>query len=392
MNFSNSTNMLSLSDAFPKSNMPVDAEALRGPVRAFIAEKLAGLPAREKARTWTGFDAEFSRALGERGWLGLTLPERYGGSGKDAFSRFVVVEELLCAGAPIAAHWIGDRQSGPLLLRFGTETQKQTYLPDICAGKSVYCIGMSEPNAGSDLAAVRTRAEPDGDGWRLSGSKIWTTYAHKSHYMIALVRTSGTSADRQAGLSQFIIDLALPGVTIRPIQIATGEYEFSEVFFDDVRLDADALVGEAGNGWAQVNAELAFERSGPERIYSSLILLNLWADHLRRSPKDADVVRLGKFLAELATLRSMSLSVTGRLAQNDAPIVEAALIKDLGTAFEQSIPADIADAVGSDPGSPNDQELMQTLAFLLQLSPAFSLRGGTREILRGMIARGLGLR
>ena len=385
-------NMLSLCDAFPRSHIPAQAEALRAPVREFISEKLVGMPIREKARTWTGFDEGFSRALGEQGWLGLTLPKRYGGGEMDAFSRFVIVEELLCAGAPIAAHWIGDRQSGPLLLRFGTEKQRQAYLPDICAGKSVFCIGMSEPNAGSDLASVRTRAEPDGDGWLLSGSKIWTTYAHKSNYMIALVRTSGTPEDRQAGLSQFIIDLALPGVTIRPIQMATGETEFSEVFFDSVRLDADALVGEAGNGWAQVNAELAFERSGPERIYSSLILLDLWVDHLRRSSKAADIVRLGKFLADLATLRSMSLSVTGRLAQGHAPIVEAALIKDLGTAFEQSIPANIAEAVGSDPDTQNDPELMQTLAFLLQLSPAFSLRGGTREILRGMIARGLGLR
>src|SRR5690606_29155973 len=150
-------------------------------------------------------------------WLGLTLPERYGGGGKDAFSRFVLIEELLSVGAPIAAHWIGDRQSGPLLLHYGTEEQRQQFLPRICRGEIIFCIGMSEPNAGSDLASVRTRAVREGDGWRLNGSKIWATYAHEADYMIALVRTSGTPEDRQKGLSQFLIDLSLPGVTVRPI-------------------------------------------------------------------------------------------------------------------------------------------------------------------------------
>jgi alkylation response protein AidB-like acyl-CoA dehydrogenase len=385
--------MIALVEAFAGARIPEAAEALRGEVKSFLADRLHDRPPHVRAKTWSGFDADFSRALAERGWLGLTLPKQYGGGGADAFSRFVLVEELLAAGAPVAAHWIGDRQSGPLLLHYGTEEQRQFYLPRICRGEIFFCIGMSEPNAGSDLASVRTRAVPDGEGWVLNGSKIWTTFAHKSHYMIALVRTSGSPDDRQKGLSQFIIDLSLPGISIKPIVDLCGDAHFSEVFFEDVRLPAYALVGAEGQGWKQVNAELAFERSGPERIYSSLILLDLWADHVRRGRQDGpDVARLGRLVARLTVLREMSIAITERLARGESPLLEAALFKDLGTEFEQAIPAEVADALAADPDAEADPELLRTLAYLMQINPAFSLRGGTREILRGMIARGLGLR
>jgi alkylation response protein AidB-like acyl-CoA dehydrogenase len=384
--------MITLTEAFSRAIIPAAAEDFRAQVKSFLAAALPGRPPDARARTWSGFDAKFSRNLAERGWLGLTLPTLYGGAGLDAFSRFVLVEELLIAGAPVAAHWIGDRQSGPLILRYGTEEQRRFYLPRICRGEIFFCIGMSEPNAGSDLASVRTKATRTDTGWLLNGSKIWTTYAHKSHYMLALVRTTGTADDRQQGLSQFVIDLSLPGISIKPIRDLCGDEHFSEVFFQDVRLGADSLVGEAGQGWAQTNAELAFERSGPERIYSSLILLDLWTHRIRRAASEPHEARLGKLISRLAVLREMSLAITQRLANGDSPVLEAALLKDLGTEFEQSIPQEIADAVAADPDAPFDDELTRTLAYLMQISPAFSLRGGTREILRGMIARGLGLR
>ena len=377
---------------FPSATIPPYAEALREEVKAFIAEQLEGVPTHIRARTWSGFDADFSRAMAARGWIGVTIPREYGGAGLDPFARFVLVEELLAAGAPVAAHWIGDRQSAPLLLHYGSEEQRRSILPRICKGELFFCIGMSEPNSGSDLASVRTRAERVDGGWKLNGQKIWTTYAHKSHYMIALVRTSGTSDDRQKGLSQFLVDLSLPGVTVRPIMIGTGDSDFNEVFFEDVLLPADALVGAEGNGWKQVNAELAFERSGPERIYSSLVLLDLWADLLGDTPDSADVSRLGRFVARLAPLREMSVSMTALLAKGESPITEAALFKDMGTEIEQQIPAEIADIVATRPELAADPELLRTLAYLMQLNHVFSLRGGTREILRGMIARGLGLR
>jgi hypothetical protein len=384
--------MNTLSDAFTGAFIPAGAEEFRTQVKSFLADALPNRPPHIRARSWSAFDAHFSRSLAERGWLGLTLPPRYGGGGRDAFWRFVLVEELLIAGAPVAAHWFGDRQSGPLILRYGTEAQRQFYLPRICRGEIFFCIGMSEPNAGSDLASVRTRATRTETGWLLNGSKIWTTFAHKSHYMLALVRTSGTPSDRQQGLSQFIIDLRRPGISIMPIRDLCGDEHFSEVFFEGVTLDADALVGEEGQGWEQANAELAFERSGPERIYSSLVLLDLWTQHVRGDSPERHAVRLGKFLARLAVLREMSLSITQRLANGESPLLEAALLKDLGTEFEQVIPQEIADAIAEDPDSRVDEKLLRTVAYLMQISPSFSLRGGTREILRSMIARGLGLR
>jgi alkylation response protein AidB-like acyl-CoA dehydrogenase len=385
--------MTSLLQSFTPAVLPPAAEALRPDVKAFLHDWMRGRPAYVNARSWSGFDADFSRSLAERGWLGLTIPREYGGGGADAFSRFVLIEELLAVGAPVAAHWIGDRQSGPLLLRYGTEEQRHFFLPRICRGEIFFCIGMSEPGAGSDLASIRTRAQLDGDSWRLSGSKIWTTYAHKSHYMIALVRTSGSLEDRREGLSQFIVDLSLPGITVRPITDLTGDTHFNEVFFDDVRVPADALVGQEAAGWAQVNAELAFERSGPERILSSVVLLDCWIKHLQCAPNAPEsLARLGALLARMATLRAMSIALTARLAAGESLLVEAALVKDLGTELEQDIPLAIAEALAEAPGLQINDELLRTLAFVSQINPSYSLRGGTREILRGMIARGLGLR
>ena len=374
--------------------IPPEDEALRAPVRAFLAEALAGMPPERRARSWMGFDAPFSRQLAERGWIGLTLPERYGGGGRSAFARFVLVEELLAAGAPVSAHWIADRQSAPLILRFGSEAQRAFYLPRICRAEAFFCIGMSEPDTGSDLASVRSRAERSADGWRLNGTKLWTTNAHVSHYVIALVRSSGTAEDRQRGLSQFIVDLKAPGVTVRPIRDLTGDAHFNEIVFDDVQLGDDALIGEEGAGWAQVNAELAFERSGPERILSSIVLVDEWLAWLRtRAEVPAEQISaLGRIAAQLAVLRSLSLAVTGRLAAGDSPVTEAALVKDLGTALEQHIPDAIARLVGAEPDLTPPPALLRTLAYVAQIAPSYSLRGGTREILRGMVARGLGLR
>lgn len=385
---------MSVLDSLALTRIPAEDEALRAEVRAFLAQAISGLPPHVRARSWGGYSAELSRQLGEKGWIGVTLPRKYGGGGRSAFTRYVLVEEYLACGAPVGSHWIADRQSGPLILKYGTEAQKRFYLPRICRGEAFFCIGMSEPGAGSDLASVKTRAAPNGKGFVLNGQKIWTTNAHHCHYMIALVRTSGEAGDRHKGLSQVIVDLSLPGVTVRPITDLSGDSHFCEVFFDNVQLPPDALIGQEGQGWEQVTAELAFERSGPERLFSSIVLFDEWLAWLRATGERSEgALRLaGRVFTELAPLRAMSVAVQDKLVRGESPIVEAALVKELGTTLEQSIPAAIADDLFAREASEVPLELLRTLNYVTEVAPSYSLRGGTRDILRGMIARGLGLR
>lgn len=378
-------------EQFTFSPIPPEAEALRAEVRSFLAEALVDYPASRRAESWMGFDAAFSACLGARGWIGMALPKRYGGAEASPFARYVVIEELLAAGAPVSAHWFADRQSGPQILHYGTDAQKAFHLPAICRGEQFFCIGMSEPNSGSDLASIRTSARRDDAGWVVNGQKVWTTNAQRSHYMIALVRTDPDSK-RNEGLSQFIIDLSLPGITIRPIKDLTGASHFNEVFFDDVRLCADALIGNQGQGWAQVTAELAFERSGPERFLSSIALLHTLIAEIGVNPDAYQAREIGRMSARLITLRQMSLAVTAQLAAGRNPAWEASVVKELGTSFEQELPELAQLLLDAAPRARGGSEHARVLAYLTQEAPSFSLRGGTREILRGIIARGLGMR
>jgi alkylation response protein AidB-like acyl-CoA dehydrogenase len=379
---------------FEPVDLPPGLPAFREEIRTFLATELGDLPAAQRANSWSVADPAFSRKLGARGWIGMVWPRRYGGAERSAIERYVLLEELLAYGAPVGAHWIADRQSGPSLLRYGTPEQCARYLPAIARGELYSCIGMSEPNAGSDLAAVSTRGERLADGrWRINGQKILTTNAGISQLMIALVRTAPRDPEnRHSGLSQFLVDLqATEGVTIRPIEDLVGGAEFNEVFFDDCVLPADALLGEEGAGWTQCTSELSLERSGPERYLSSFALYRELLRYLEKRDDPALRQLAGGIAAELWTLRQMSLSVAGQLADGRDPALEAACVKDLGNSLEQAIPRRIHSALPGDSLS-GDSDLARTLGLLLQVAPSFSLRGGTREILRGIIARGLGLR
>src|SRR3984957_10697742 len=263
---------------FPPVELSPECDALRGDVREFIAGELAAGLWVPNSDFGSHRSAEFSRRLGARGWIGMTWPKRYGGGERSMLERYVVTEELLAAGAPVSAHWIADRQSAPMLLRYGTEEQKERFLPGICRGESFFCIGMSEPGSGSDLASITTRARRNANGWVLNGRKIWTTNAHRSHFMITLARTEEKSTERHRGMSQFIVDLKKPGIGIRPIRDLTGDEHFNEVVFENVELSEGDLVGAEGAGWPQVTAELAYERSGPERILSCMALVNTLID------------------------------------------------------------------------------------------------------------------
>lgn len=377
---------------FPRPVRSESAEALRQEVRAFLKVQLAARSSLRRSDSWNGFDADFSRALGARGWIGMTWPKRYGGHERSAFERYVVIEELLAAGAPVSAHWIADRQSGPLLLRFGTEEQKASILPRIARGECFFCIGMSEAGAGSDLAAARTRATPVDGGYRVNGAKLWTTNAHKAHYMILFCRTGGSDEDRHGGMSQLLIDLKQPGIAIRPIIDMAGQHHFNEVFFDDVFVPAGALIGREGDGWKQVTSELAYERSGPERFLSSFTLLVELARALGPAAGDHATQAFGRLMTHIAVLRRLSRSVAALLEAGENPLLHASIVKDLGATLEQEIPEIARQLVDAAPGDPATRNFCAVLANTLLNAPTFSLRGGTREILRGIIARGLGLR
>jgi alkylation response protein AidB-like acyl-CoA dehydrogenase len=369
--------------------LPASAPALREEIRGFLAAEMPTLPPERRANCWAQFDAEFSRKLGARGFIGMVWPKRYGGHERSALERYAVLEELLAAGAPVAAHWIADRQSGMALLRYGSEAQRERWLPGMARGEVYTCIGMSEPGAGSDLASVRTRATKVFGGWLIDGQKIWTTHAAHCQLMIALVRTR-PEAEKHAGLSQFLIDMRTPGVRVRPIVDLVGDAHFTEVFFDGAFVPDDDLLGPEGAGWKQVTGELSLERSGPERYLSSFALFVELLRAAGPAPSEAVRALIGRTAAQYWTLREMSLSVAGQLASGRDPMLEAAVVKDLGNEFEQELPRLVQAVLDDDLARAAD--LGRVLAYLLQVAPSFSLRGGTREILRGIIARGLGLR
>jgi alkylation response protein AidB-like acyl-CoA dehydrogenase len=376
---------------FPYTVLPQSTRALRSEVREFLRAELADRPIGERARSWTGVDLDFTRKLGARGWIGMSFPKAYGGHERSMLERYVVVEELLAAGAPVAAFWAADRQVGPLLLRFGSEEQKQRFLPEIAAGECFFCLGMSEPDSGSDLAGVRTLATPTSGGFLVNGSKIWTSGADRAHYMVLFCRTEAKTDDRHGGFSQLIVDMKAPGVTVRPILEISGRRTFNEVHFQDVLVPTSRVIGELGQGWRQVTSELSLERSGPDRFLSSFVLLVELVRELGRSSSEKAAEAIGRLVSHIHILRRMSLSIAHMLESGKDPALQASLVKDLGAVLEQEIPEISRLLVEVElPGV--SEEFRLALAHTTLIAPAFSLRGGTREILRGMIARGLGLR
>lgn len=371
-------------------NLTEMTDELRTEVREFIKQELVAGSFIPQCDSWLGGNSlEFTRKLGQRGWLGMTWPKQYGGHERSALERYIVTEELLAAGAPVAMHWIGDRQSGPLLLRYGSERQKNEIVPLLARGEAFFAIGLSEPDSGSDLASVSTSAKKVDGGWLLNGSKVWTSGAHHAHYMMALCRTDKTDK-KHDGLSQLIIDLSAHGVIVRPIRLMTGEHHFNEVILEDVFVPDDMVVGEVGNGWKQSMAELAYERSGPERFLSTLpLLIELVRVLQQQELNERNTIAIGGIIARLITLREMSLGVAGLLEKGITPDVTAALVKDLGTQFESQI-TEVTRLLVNTSHLPSRIATLYAEAILH--SPGFTLRGGTTEILRGIIAKGVGIR
>lgn len=369
--------------------MPPECEALRQEVRTFLRETLVGLPIADRAKSWQNNNREFSRKLGAHGWLGMTWPKQFGGQARSPLERYVVIEELLAGGAPVGYHWISERQSGPLLIRYAPDTLAPKLVPLIARGELGFCAGLSEPDSGSDLASIRTKAKKVMGGWEITGRKVWTSRAHDCEYMIALVRTGEKSEDRHAGLSQFLVDITLPGIEVRPIQSQLGTHTFNEVVLDGVFVPDECLIGVEGQGWSQVLNELKYERSGPERFLSGTQLYQQMIK-VADPQQESQVEIVGRVFSKYLALRSMSQGIALMMASGQDPAVQASLVKDQGSVMEQSIPQ-LASDYFTEKGR-DDPEFVEAIDYLTVAAPSFSLRGGTREILRGIIARGLGLR
>jgi alkylation response protein AidB-like acyl-CoA dehydrogenase len=361
--------------------------ALQSEVREFLASELPRGTFVPGLGMVAPRDPEFSRKLAARGWIGMALPRTHGGGDRSAVERFIVVEELLRWGAPVGFHWVADRQTGPMLARFGSEELKQRFLPGICAGEVSFSIGMSEPDAGSDLAAVKTRATEAAGGWSVSGTKIWTGGAHVNDWFVVLCRTS-EEGDRHAGLSQLIIDLHAPGITARPIEYLDGQAFFCEVTLDQVFVPQEMLLGRLGDGWAQNTSELAFERAGPERWLSTYLLVEELLREGRVVGERARAV-LGDAVAQWWALRSLSLAVARAIDSGQAPAAESALVKELGTRFEQQVLDVVWELVPLEPVLGSGSAFERLLAAAILGAPSFTIRGGTNEILRAVAARAL---
>jgi len=381
---------------FDSITLPPEAEALRAEVRAFLRDEVEAGSFKPGACTMhSAFDPSFSRKVGARGWIGMTWPKQYGGHGRSQLERYVLTEEFLAAGAPVRAHWVADRQSGPVLLKYATEAVKREVIPKIVAGELYFCIGLSEPNSGSDMFAAATKAVKGDGGWTINGRKVWTSNAHRTHYAIALIRTSPpTTENRRHGLTQFLVDMKTPGITIRPIINVAGHHDFNEVIFDDVFVPDSHVVGQVDKAWMQATDELAYERSGPDRWTETLGALRELIRIAGNMPGERVAEGIGREVAQLASLRRMSLSVAGMLQAGKMPVSEAAVIKDLATNWEQALPNKVRLLAERGPASEggNLADFEAVMRYTTLIAPKLTIQGGTREVLRGIIARGLGLR
>jgi alkylation response protein AidB-like acyl-CoA dehydrogenase len=368
------------------TTLTAEEQALQADVRAYLDERLAPGTYPVGLGMAGDVDPAFSRDLGAQGWIGMALPTEYGGGGRTAVERQIVVEELLTRGAPVGFHWTADRQSGLNILHNGTERQRRQLLPGIARGELSFAIGMSEPDAGSDLASVRSKAVWEADTWRINGTKIWTSNASTATHLLCLFRTG---EGRHDGLTQFIVPRDTPGVTVAPIPFIDGTRHFCEVAFEDVRLSDDARLGEVGAGWGQNTSELALERGGVDRWMSTMPLLEHWARSEGVRSSEPAQIDLGRVLSRLWAYRGMSLSIARLVDAGSFPVAEAALVKEMATQFEQESLALVRRHYGRTPSLTSADPWEALLAQALLVGPSWTLRGGTTEILRTIISKGL---
>ena len=350
--------------------------ALQTEARAVGRAAAAERDVREDA--WLiGTSRAFSLELAERGWLGMTWPVDEGGHGRSALERFVVFEALISAGAPVATSWFADRQIGPTLLAFGTPEQRRRFLPEIVAGTSAWSIGMSEPDAGSDVASIRTRAVRDGADWVVNGTKVWTSGAVDADWCYLIARTD-PDAPPHAGLSELVVDLHSPGVSISPIEDMTGNRHFFEVVYTDVRVPATNLVGTENGSFRQVMRQMEHERGGIDRLVSNRAL---YEEHVALADRDDPRVR-----QELAALESgyrIGRLLVLREVLGQAKPGFSAATKTFCTEFEQRVAEFCLRVAGP------DALLTSRVARNACYAPAYTIMGGTTSILRNILGERL---
>ncbi|MCZ7630305.1 MAG: acyl-CoA dehydrogenase family protein [Microthrixaceae bacterium] len=331
-----------------------------------------------------GTSREFSLELGSRGWLGMTWPTQWGGHERTPLERFAVFEALISHGAPIATSWFADRQIGPTLLQFGNDDQRRRWLPDIAAGRSAWCIGMSEPDAGSDVASIRTRATHTGSAsdapWRISGTKVWTSGATEADWCY-LVARSDPDAPPHAGLSEFVLDMSSAGIEVRRITDATGNDHFCEVILDDVEVPAENLVGTPNGSFAQVMRQMEHERGGIDRLVSNRAL---YLDTRRVIDEPTELQR--QEIARIETGYRIGRLMVLREVMGQAPRGWSSITKTFCTEFEQRVASFCASVAGP------DALLWNRVSRGVCYAPAYTLMGGTTQILRTIMSdRILGL-
>ena len=327
-----------------------------------------------------GYSKEFSRELGAQGFIGMTWPTSVGGGGRPPIDRLIVAEEMISAGAPIAASWFGDRQMGPSLITYGTPEQQAAFLPSILSGDATWCIGMSEPNAGSDLASLKTTADRDGDEWVLNGQKVWTSFGADADHCYLICRTSSDGPKHQ-GISEIIVPMTAPGIEVRRIQDMTTNRHFCEVFFTDVRVPVGNLVGVEGNSFKQTMRQLEHERGGIDRLVSNRALYEM---ALERADRSDPVVR--QQIAALETGYRLGRLLVAREVLGQAPAGFSAATKCFCTEHE----ARVADFVASSFGP--DAMLWSEVTAGLCYRPGYTIMGGTSNVMRNILGeRALGL-
>lgn len=370
----------------------------RQEVRDFLEEELKQGRWQPSCDAWImGFDPAFTKRVAQRGWIGLTWPKEYGGQGLSYIDRLILTEEMLRYGAPAACHWFADRQIGGSIVTYGTDEQKRELLPKIIAGEACIGLGMSETEAGCDLASLQTRAIEDGDNYIINGQKTWTSGGSFVNYFYLLARTD-PEAPKHRGISEFIIPADLPGINRIPMIDITGTEAWNDVFFDEVRVPKKCLIGEKNRGFLQALQQLDYERSGMERLMGNYPLFEAIIQFTKENKLSQESVirnKLAQLRIEFEVGRLLIYRVALVMDEGRAPNREAAMSKAYSTAFEQKLAKAAMEVLGPYGQLVSDSKLapIRGLAVHSYLaSKGYSLQAGTSEILKNILAtRGLGL-